>query len=159
MPAPTRFVELDGTTKCLLIGGSPYHSLYRSKPSEPCVVLSLTPAALTTKGKGCATLMFEIESLDSWLPPQRELSTWLKDAFARLKGALRLDHEVEIQHAEIYAPDLYSGLRERAVTRIAPEEFNDPSQEPTPFPIETRQGLGTHPAILRRFVCAPAEGS
>jgi hypothetical protein len=124
LPAPTRFVELDGTTKCLLIGGSPYHSLFgQTRPALSSYVAS----RFVTKEK-VRQLMFEIESLDSWLPPQRELSTWLKDAFARLKGALRLDHEVEIQHAEIYAPDLLRAQRKSGYW-IAPEEFNDPSQD------------------------------
>src|SRR6185437_13484189 len=34
LPAPTRFIEVEGAKKCLLIGGSPYHSLFGQSRQE-----------------------------------------------------------------------------------------------------------------------------
>ena len=34
LPAPTRFIEAEGARKCLLIGGSPYHSLFGQSRRE-----------------------------------------------------------------------------------------------------------------------------
>ena len=34
LPAPTRFVEVESAKKCLLLGGSPYHSLFAKSRRE-----------------------------------------------------------------------------------------------------------------------------
>lgn len=124
LPAPTRFVEVEGTEKCLLIGGAPYYSLFgQSRPELTSYVASRFVLKEKVQQK-----KYELESLDTWLPPERELRIWMKDAFARLKRNLQPDHGVEIQHAEIYAPDLLR-VQKKSGYWIAPEDFNDPSQE------------------------------
>ncbi|MEI9887750.1 MAG: hypothetical protein WDN08_14855 [Rhizomicrobium sp.] len=124
LPAPTRFIEVEGSKKCLLIGGSPYHSLFSQSRWE----LTSYVACRFVPREKVRQLECEIESLDSWLPPERELGKWLKDAFARLRRSLQPDHDVEIQHAEIYAPDLLRSQKKSGYW-ITPDDFNDPSQE------------------------------
>jgi len=124
LPAPTRFVGTEGTEKCLLIGGAPYHSLFEKSHRT----LTSYVASRFVLQESVRQKKHEIQSMDMWIPPERELGAWMKDAFARLKRNLQPDHDVEIQHAEIYAPDLLR-IQNKVGYWIAPEAVNDPSKE------------------------------
>jgi len=135
LPAPTRFVEIEGAIKCLLIGGSPYHSLFGQSRRE----LTSYVASRFVPKETVRQLKYEIESLDSWLPQENELGIWMKDAFARLGRNLQPDHDVEIQYAEIYAPDLLLSQKKSGYW-IEPDDFNCSPQELRLF--RSRPGKG-----------------